>query len=94
MIKYLGSKKKLLTNILDIAATFPDAVNVIDLFSGTSRVGHAFKKNGYQVFSNDHNSYASTLARCYVQADSEDWADEAASLIDGITYGKGAVFLR
>ena len=57
------------------------ARSVIDLFSGTSRVGHALKAAGYQVFSNDHNTYAATLARCYVQADAEDVIDDAAKLV-------------
>ena len=39
------------------------------------------KKNGYQVFSNDLNQYATTLARCYVEADKEDWQKEAEKLV-------------
>lgn len=42
---------------------------VIDLFSGTSRVGQAWKRRGYRVLANDHNAYAEALARCYVVAD-------------------------
>ena len=41
----------------------------MDVFSGTSRVGHALKGAGMQVIANDQLSYAATLARCYVQAD-------------------------
>ena len=33
--------------------------------------GHALKAAGYRVLANDHNAYAATLARCYVQADAE-----------------------
>lgn len=89
MIKYLGSKKKLLQNIVNVAGAFPDAKSAIDLFSGTSRVGHALKANGYQVFSNDHNAYASTLARCYVQSDLETWGDDAQRLIEELNGVKG-----
>lgn len=32
--------------------------------------------------SNDHNSYAHTLATCYVQANREDWAEHAESVIE------------
>lgn len=53
-----------------------------DLFSGTARVGHALKQQGFQVFSNDHNAYAATLARCYVEADEESVARDAQRLID------------
>ena len=45
MIKYLGSKKKLLDNIYEASLDgFEGNVeSVIDLFSGTSRVGHHFQ---------------------------------------------------
>ena len=45
---------------------------MLDLFSGTSRVGHALKQAGCAVVANDHNAYAHTLARSYVQADRTD----------------------
>ena len=81
MIKYLGSKRTLLPVILDTLRHVRDARSVLDLFSGTSRVGHALKGAGYQVFSNDHNAYAATLARCYVQADAEDVLEDARKLV-------------
>lgn len=73
MIKYLGSKRLLLPHILSaIEADAPAApLTVLDLFSGTSRVGHALKARGHRVIANDHNAYAATLARCYVQADAD-----------------------
>jgi adenine-specific DNA-methyltransferase len=55
---------------------------VLDLFAGTSRVGHALKAAGYRVISNDVNQYAATLARCYVESDREDLAVEAQRWID------------
>lgn len=82
MIKYLGSKRLLVGSIVDAVAAVPEARSVIDLFSGTSRVGHALKAAGFQVFSNDHNHYAETLARCYVEADAERVIDDATRLID------------
>lgn len=71
MVKYLGSKRTLLPVIRDAVAAFPHIRTVLDLFSGTSRVGHALKRTGYRVLAVDHNAYAATLARCYVQADRE-----------------------
>lgn len=82
MIKYIGSKRTLLPVILDAIRAVPGASTVIDLFSGTSRVGHALKAAGYRVLANDHNAYAATLARCYVQADAEDVLEDARRLID------------
>lgn len=69
MIKYLGSKRTLLPVITEAIRSVDGARSVVDLFSGTSRVGHALKREGYRVLANDHNSYAAALARCYVQAD-------------------------
>jgi adenine-specific DNA-methyltransferase len=80
VIKYLGSKRLLVPAIVETIAGVSDARSVIDLFSGTSRVGHALKRAGYRVLSNDHNAYAATLARCYVQADREEVEDDARRL--------------
>jgi adenine-specific DNA-methyltransferase len=81
MIKYLGSKRLLLPQIVRAASALPDVRRVLDLFSGTSRVGHALKRAGFEVVANDHLAYAATLARCYVQADAERWRDEAERLL-------------
>ncbi len=81
MIKYLGSKRTLLPVILECVGRHPSVRSVIDLFSGTSRVGAALKSAGYRVLANDHNAYAATLARCYVQADAEDHRREAEQLV-------------
>lgn len=89
-VKYLGSKRKLLPEIIKQLHVLPDAKSVLDLFSGTSRVGQAFKREGYQVFSNDHNAYAFTLAKCYVQADKGKWEDQASKLIKELNCLKGS----
>lgn len=81
MIKYLGSKRTLLPVIIDAVRQVEGARTVLDLFSGTARVGHALKAAGFRVISNDHNAYAATLARCYVQADREDVLADAERLV-------------
>lgn len=60
-----------------------------DLFSGTSRVGHALKREGYVLRSNDLNKYAHTLAKCYVEADSSEVQDEAIRLIQHLNAIEG-----
>ncbi len=80
MIKYLGSKRTLVPRLSELVLTL-GARSVLDLFSGTSRVGHALKRAGVQVHANDHNAYAATLARCYVQADREPLLADATRLI-------------
>jgi adenine-specific DNA-methyltransferase len=73
MIKYLGSKRQLIPWILDtISVQFPEAKSVLDLFSGTSRVGSALKTRGLQVFANDHNLFAYHIANCYIETNLED----------------------
>ncbi|MGF1467974.1 MAG: DNA adenine methylase [Sandaracinaceae bacterium] len=71
MIKYLGSKRTLVPLLLSVLRAAPAVRSVADLFSGTSRVGHALKGAGYRVIANDHNAYAHVLAACYVAADQE-----------------------
>ncbi len=80
MIKYLGSKRTLVPRLCELIAAL-EARSVIDLFSGTSRVGHALKRAGLRVHANDHNAYAATLARCYVQADRDELMTAATRLI-------------
>lgn len=81
MIKYLGSKRVLVPLITSIVRALPGVRTVVDLFSGTSRVGHALKAAGFRVIANDHNAYAATIARCYVQADREDLLTETGRVI-------------
>jgi len=81
VIKYLGSKRLLLPHILAAVEPLDGVHTVLDLFSGTSRVAHAFKRAGYRVHANDHNAYAATLARCHVAADARRWTAPAARLV-------------
>ena len=83
MIKYIGSKRALLNHILGgVEELLPEGGSVCDLFSGTSRVGHALKREGFRVWSNDYNAYAHTLAVAYVQADQERWLKPAERLLN------------
>ena len=81
MIKYIGSKRVLLPRILQAVAAFPRVRKVLDLFSGTSRVGHALKAIGYDVVANDHLAYAHVLARCYIQADALQVREPALAIL-------------
>lgn len=82
MIKYLGSKRALLDPIkAAVRGLLPDGGTVCDLFSGTARVGHALKGEGYRVWSNDLNAYAHVLATTYVQADAVRWTEPAQKVL-------------
>ncbi len=96
MIKYLGSKRTLLPDLVAVLGRFPELRSVVDLFSGTSRVGHALKRAGHRVVANDHNAYAHALARCYVAADREQVIRDAERLIRelGALPGKPGYFTQ
>jgi len=81
LIKYLGSKRTLIPDLVNIVSSFPELTSFTDLFSGTCRVGHAMKRAGLAVHSNDNNAYAHALATCYVTADREAVEHDARLLI-------------
>jgi adenine-specific DNA-methyltransferase len=81
VIKYIGSKRVLVPHIVEIAGRLEGVRSVLDLFSGTSRVGHALKGAGYAVTANDHTTYAFKLAQTYVAADRQLVAEHATALI-------------
>ncbi len=82
MIKYLGSKRTLIPDLVRVISHFPELTSATDLFSGTCRVGQAFKRAGLAVHSNDLNAYAYALAMCYVAADREAVERDARLLIE------------
>ncbi|MCO5225136.1 MAG: DNA adenine methylase [Thermomicrobiales bacterium] len=69
MIKYLGSKRKLLPHILQQIESLPDVTRICDLFTGTTRVAQACKRNGIYVIANDLASYSAVMARAYIATD-------------------------
>ena len=81
MIKYLGSKRVLVPILVEAVRELPGVRTVLDVFSGTSRVGHGLKKAGFEVRANDHNAYAHTLAQCYVAADRDRVEERATRLL-------------
>lgn len=68
MIKYLGSKRRLVPVLTQLfAATAPR--RALDLFTGTTRVAQALKAMGTEVTAVDNTRFAATFARCYVATD-------------------------
>ena len=68
MIKYLGSKRRLVP-ILERIAAATGAQRALDLFTGTTRVAQAYKRQGLQVTAVDSARYAEVFARCYIATD-------------------------
>src|SRR5262249_41560090 len=80
----IGSKRRLVPLILDVVRQrAPRAKTALDLFSGSARVAFALKEAGLAVAANDHNAYAHTLARCYVEADA-DLKPELTRVLDDL----------
>jgi adenine-specific DNA-methyltransferase len=90
LIKYIGSKRVLVPMILQLVQRLVGVRRVLDLFSGTSRVGHALKGAGYEVSANDHTAYAFKLAQCYVAADRRRIECDAERLIAELNALPGA----
>ncbi len=68
MIKYLGSKRRLVPLIQQIVSELP-VTTACDLFAGTTRVGQGLRQIGLEVVSNDLASYSQVLGQAYIEAD-------------------------
>ena len=88
LIKYIGSKRLLVPRLTTVLMEGAPRT-ALDLFSGTSRVGHALKREGVRVHANDHNAYAYALAGCYVAADARKWRDRASRLVEELDTLRG-----
>ncbi len=70
MIKYLGSKRRLVP-VLGRLFTASGARSALDLFTGTTRVAQEFCRRGGTVTAVDSASYSEVLAQCYVVTDAD-----------------------
>src|SRR3954470_7614848 len=77
MIKYIGSKRRLVPALGEICAA-AGATRALDLFTGTTRVAQEFKRRGAHVTAVDTARHAEVFAQCYVALDG-DTADLAAA---------------
>ena len=68
MIKYLGSKRRLIPVLARICAA-SGANTALDLFTGTTRVAQSFKALGVHVTAVDSARYAHVFAQTYIEAD-------------------------
>lgn len=68
MIKYLGSKRRLVAEIGQLFAA-SGAHSALDAFTGTTRVAQEFCRRGGAVTCVDTAAYSEVLAQCYVVAD-------------------------
>lgn len=71
MIKYLGSKRRLVPVLGDLL-TDAGAASALDLFTGTTRVARAFKERGAVVTAVDTARYSEVFGRCYLELDGDE----------------------
>ena len=94
MIKYLGSKRRLVDQ-LGQAFTAVGARTAVDAFTGTTRVAQEFCRRGGTVTCVDTAAYSEVLAQCYVVADADevDSAEvaEALTRLQGLPDRRGYV---
>lgn len=94
IIKYLGSKRRLVP-VLETIATSCGGGSALDLFTGTTRVAQAFKRAGMAVTAVDSARYAEVFARCYVETDAaavaHDTLLEAIAELDALEGEPGYV---
>ncbi|WP_236624487.1 Dam family site-specific DNA-(adenine-N6)-methyltransferase [Actinotignum schaalii] len=64
--RYMGSKKKLLSDIWAVAEQF-DYENVVDLFSGSGVVSYMFKAKGKSVLANDYMAFSANSAKALIE---------------------------
>ena len=83
MIKYLGSKRRLVP-VLTRLCEATGARTALDLFTGTTRVAQAFKSTGACVTAVDTARYSDVFAQTYVATDARevDQRDLAAVIED------------
>lgn len=87
MIKYLGSKRRLVP-VLGELFSRSGATTALDLFTGTTRVAQELKRRGGRVTAVDSARYAEVFARCYVATDAArvdpDELAEAIARLDAL----------
>ncbi|MEK7508268.1 MAG: DNA adenine methylase [Patescibacteria group bacterium] len=65
-IKYAGSKLKILPYIVQILSELDGVTNVLDGFSGTTRVSQALAQLGYNTTSSDISVWSDVFGHCYL----------------------------
>jgi len=71
-IKYAGSKLKILPYIVEILNELDGVKNILDGFSGSTRVSQVFAKLGYNTTSSDISAWSEVFANCYLLSKKPD----------------------
>ena len=71
-VKYAGSKLKLIPYIVELMVGLEGVQNVLDGFSGTTRVSQAFAQLGYNTTANDISAWSEVFGTCYLKSTGTD----------------------
>lgn len=71
-IKYAGSKLKILPYIVEILSDLENVKNVLDGFTGTTRVAQALAQLNYNVTASDISAWSEVFANCYLKSNKPD----------------------
>lgn len=71
-IKYAGSKLKILPYIVQLLGELDGVKNVLDGFSGTTRVSQALAQLGYNTTASDISAWSEVFGTCYLKSKKED----------------------
>jgi adenine-specific DNA-methyltransferase len=87
VIKYLGSKRRLLPVLAGLLDELGPLSTAADLFAGTTRVGRLLKRRGLHVHSNDTSASSEVLGRAAIATDARE-VDRAAlaALLDDLQH--------
>ncbi|MDF1595635.1 MAG: DNA adenine methylase [Acidimicrobiia bacterium] len=90
MIKYLGSKRRLVPVLGDLLVR-SGAATALDLFTGTTRVARAFKEEGALVTAVDTARYSEVFGKCYLEIDADTAdTDEVVDALDRLNGLEGS----
>ena len=82
MIKYLGSKRRLVSVLGDLCVR-SGAKSALDMFTGTTRVAQEFKRQGLYVTAVDTARYSFVFANCHIGMDQDELdISELESILD------------
>ena len=88
--KYAGSKLKILPHIVNVLSELDCVKNVLDGFSGTTRVSQVLAQLGYEVTSNDIAEWSEVLATCYLTSKKSDkFYQEILNHLNGLNAYEG-----
>ncbi len=78
--RFMGSKRKLLNEIWNVASHF-EFDTVVDLFSGSGIVGYMFKSQGKSVISNDYMAMSATFSKAMIENNTVTLSKEEAEAL-------------